>query len=160
LGKKKEVKTLKEILSIKYVKPSEEDIEKNQKRTNIRLAFLFYIPLIGVIISIILYFKLHNNWILIPFVIFSFTALWGIDGRKQICSECKKWSSVIWYDTKHTKRLVEKTEKYKDGEVKKKEEKYAVRTDFGKCTNCGKTLEKEYLKLINDKKKKKRFILF
>ncbi len=158
MRKKKEVKTLKEILSIKYRKPTDEEIKKNEKMTKIKLALLFYIPIIGVIISLSFYFKTHNNWALIPFVIFSFTALWGIDGRKQICSECKKWSSVIWYDTKHTKRLVEKTEKYKNGDIKKKEEKYAVNTDYGKCTNCGKLLEKESLKIISDRKK--RFIFF
>jgi len=155
--KKKEIKTLKEILSIKQRKVSEEELIKNEKQLKIKMLFLFYLPLSGVIISLILYFYLHNNFTLIPFVLFSFIMLWGIDGKKQSCSECKKWDAVVWYEKKQSKRLVEKTEKYKDGETKKKEETFLVIKSLGKCQNCGALLEKEALKPISNNKKKKWF---
>lgn len=138
--KENQVKKLDEIEEIQI---DENTIKKNEKSNKIKLIFLFYIPITIVVILAMIYFFLRNIFVLISMGVAFFVLLFGIDGKMNTCPECRKWGQVIWNEKKSFLRTRTKRNYTRFNRIKEIKKKDIIVKSKGKCTNCGKIIEKE-----------------
>ena len=138
------MKKLADIKKIKERKISKKEIEKNEKKSRKNKLFMYTIPLIIIILLAIIYIPTNNNYLLIPFAIFFLIFLFGWDSNQRTCSECKKWNSIIWTESKVDIQTTAKQKKNLIGKTVTKNVRKKRTISTGKCTNCGKdnTVEK------------------
>lgn len=115
---------------------SRRERNKNLEEARKKSVILYLIPLVALVIIAIIYIPTHQNWLLVPFAILMFVALFGHDGASRTCPYCKKWNAVVYTTTKNYTKTI--TEESKDlfGKTKKKTRKEKTKKFFGECSNC------------------------
>ena len=111
--KKKLVENQVSTNNIKVIKEgkniSKSQVEENQKKSKIRLIFLYIIPLIIAVVLGFVYIPTQKNILLLPFGIMFLITLFGWDGSTRTCTKCKKWNATIGIDSKVTKEFEKST---------------------------------------------------
>ena len=132
------------INKIKEREVSKKEIEQNEKISKRNKILMYTIPLTLIIMIAIIYILTNNNYLLIPFGAIFLIFLFGWDSNQRTCTECKKWNSIIWTDSKIILKTAKKQKKNVFGKEKIKSVKEKVTRNVGKCKNCGKeiTIEK------------------
>ena len=142
---------MKKTIDIKKIKKREIDkkeIEKNEETSKRNKMYLYTIPLIIIILLVIVYISTNNNYLLIPFGIFFLIFLFGWDFNQRTCTECKKWNSIIWTDSKVNIKTTPTQKKNLIGKLVTKNVREKITTSTGKCTNCGKEITVEKIRKI------------
>ncbi len=131
-------------------KISKNEIDNNFKDTKKKILLMYTVPLAFIVVCGIAYILTQKFWILFPFGIFFFIALFGWDGSGRTCSNCKKWNSCIIIKSDKKENIkVKKTKNFigKEKEKKIKEKRIIAQHQ---CKNCGQIIEidKEQLNLF------------
>ena len=122
---------------------SKSQIEENQKKSKIRLIFLYIIPLFIAIVLGFIYIPTQKNILLLPFGCMFLITLFGWDGSTRTCTKCKKWNSTVGIDSKVTREMEEVKVKgfLKKEKVKRRQVKHTI--NKFECKNCGHIVEKD-----------------
>lgn len=109
---------------------------ENQKDSKKNTVLQYLIPLIVTIIISLIYIPTQNNILLIPFGISTLVTLFGWDCSSRICSNCKKWNSIIWTQSKKTSKKTNIKKRSIIGKNKTKEITEKITIVRAKCKNC------------------------
>lgn len=122
---------------------SKSQVEENQKKSKIRLIFLYIIPLTIAVVLGFVYIPTQKNILLLPFGIMFLITLFGWDGSTRTCTKCKKWNATIGIDSKVTKEFEEIKVKGLFGKerIKRRQVKHTI--SKYECKNCGHIVEKD-----------------